>query len=248
MTVLAARARPSPRGVTRQRRCPRPLGPRCAPSSPPRLPGHSCSCRRRRSRRARRASPRRESRRATAFGRATLRRAPCRPRSPRSCAAPACRRRASPSRCARSTAATRRRCSPFMPSSRSCSPRRPSSSPRSPRSTCSARSIAGAPPPTPPAPVSERPARRRPGHLGGPVGLTGNELRRWFVQMRDEGLQTIFGNIVLDDVALLHERDPKQVKATAERTRARRADRRAHLQPGQAAWSRCARPRTSARR
>ena len=53
---------------------------------------------------------------------------------------------------------------------------------------------------------------------GGPVGLTGNELRRWFVQLREEGLLTIFGNIVLDDVALLHERDPKQVKATeAER-------------------------------
>jgi D-alanyl-D-alanine carboxypeptidase/D-alanyl-D-alanine-endopeptidase (penicillin-binding protein 4) len=51
---------------------------------------------------------------------------------------------------------------------------------------------------------------------GGPVGLTGNELRRWFLQLREEGLQTIFGNIVLVDVALLHEREPKQVKATEE--------------------------------
>ena len=37
--------------------------------------------------------------------------------------------------------------------------------------------------------------------------------------MRAEGLQTIAGNIVLDDVALLHERDPKQARATeAERS------------------------------
>ena len=53
---------------------------------------------------------------------------------------------------------------------------------------------------------------------GGSVGLTGNELRRWFRQMRDEGLQAVGGNIVLDDVALLHELDPKQVPTTfAER-------------------------------
>ena len=53
---------------------------------------------------------------------------------------------------------------------------------------------------------------------GGPVGLTGNELRRWFLQLRQEGLQTIFGNIVLVDVALLHEREAKQLKSTeAER-------------------------------
>ena len=50
--------------------------------------------------------------------------------------------------------------------------------------------------------------------VGGPVGLTGNELRRWFRQMRAEGLETIAGNIVLDDVALLHEHDPKQARAT----------------------------------
>ncbi|HEX2542369.1 MAG TPA: D-alanyl-D-alanine carboxypeptidase [Caldimonas sp.] len=51
---------------------------------------------------------------------------------------------------------------------------------------------------------------------GGAVGLTGHELRRWFAQMRDEGLQSIGGNIVLHDVALLHERDPKQLPATEE--------------------------------
>jgi serine-type D-Ala-D-Ala carboxypeptidase/endopeptidase (penicillin-binding protein 4) len=54
--------------------------------------------------------------------------------------------------------------------------------------------------------------------VGGAVGLTSNELRRWFRQMRDEGLRTIAGNIVLDDVALLHELDPKQAPTTqAER-------------------------------
>jgi D-alanyl-D-alanine carboxypeptidase/D-alanyl-D-alanine-endopeptidase (penicillin-binding protein 4) len=51
---------------------------------------------------------------------------------------------------------------------------------------------------------------------GGTVGLTGNELRRWFAQMREEGLQSIGGNIVLEDVALLHERDPKQLPTTEE--------------------------------
>ena len=66
------------------------------------------------------------------------------------------------------------------------------------------------------APVSEGRLRGDLVIDGGPVGLTGNELRRWFVQMREEGLLTIFGNIVLDNVALLHERDPKQVKATEE--------------------------------
>ena len=52
--------------------------------------------------------------------------------------------------------------------------------------------------------------------VGGPVGLTGNELRRWFRQMRAEGLESISGNIVLDDVALLHEREPKQARATEQ--------------------------------
>ena len=51
--------------------------------------------------------------------------------------------------------------------------------------------------------------------VGGEVGLTASELRRWFAQMRDEGVDAIAGNIVLDDVALLHELDPKQAAATA---------------------------------
>ena len=51
---------------------------------------------------------------------------------------------------------------------------------------------------------------------GGPVGLTGNELRRWFAQMRADGVRVITGNIVLDDVALLHERAPKQARVTEE--------------------------------
>jgi len=51
--------------------------------------------------------------------------------------------------------------------------------------------------------------------VGGEVGLTANELRRWFAQMHDEGVLAIAGNIVLDDVALLHELDPKQTATTA---------------------------------
>jgi D-alanyl-D-alanine carboxypeptidase/D-alanyl-D-alanine-endopeptidase (penicillin-binding protein 4) len=66
------------------------------------------------------------------------------------------------------------------------------------------------------APLSEGRLRGDLVIIGGPVGLTGNELRRWFVQLRQEGLLTIFGNIVLDNVTLLHDRDPKQVKATED--------------------------------
>src|SRR5690349_11979756 len=51
--------------------------------------------------------------------------------------------------------------------------------------------------------------------VGGEVGLTAAELRRWFLQMRSEGLREVTGNIVLDGVALLHERDPAQAAATA---------------------------------
>ena len=51
--------------------------------------------------------------------------------------------------------------------------------------------------------------------VGGEVGLTAAELRRWFVQMRAEGVREVAGNIVLDGVALLHERDPAQAAATA---------------------------------
>ena len=56
--------------------------------------------------------------------------------------------------------------------------------------------------------------------VGGPVGLTGSEMRRWFAQMRSEGLRTIAGNIILDDVALLHERDPGQLAATEQESAA----------------------------
>jgi D-alanyl-D-alanine carboxypeptidase/D-alanyl-D-alanine-endopeptidase (penicillin-binding protein 4) len=50
---------------------------------------------------------------------------------------------------------------------------------------------------------------------GGAVGLTAAELLRWFKQMRAQGLSEIGGNIVLDKVALLHERDPAQAPTTA---------------------------------
>jgi len=50
---------------------------------------------------------------------------------------------------------------------------------------------------------------------GGAVGLTAAELLRWFKQMRAQGLGEIGGNIVLDHVALLHERDPAQAPTTA---------------------------------
>ena len=55
---------------------------------------------------------------------------------------------------------------------------------------------------------------------GGDVGLTAGELRRWFVDMRAEGLEQIDGNIVLEHVALLHERDPAQAPTTAEERQA----------------------------
>ncbi|MEP7057555.1 MAG: D-alanyl-D-alanine carboxypeptidase [Caldimonas sp.] len=51
--------------------------------------------------------------------------------------------------------------------------------------------------------------------VGGEIGLTAAELRRWFEQMHAEGLREVAGNIVLDRVALLHERDPAQVATTA---------------------------------
>ena len=50
---------------------------------------------------------------------------------------------------------------------------------------------------------------------GGAVGLTSAELLRWFRQMRAQGLGEVTGNIVLDQVALLHERDPAQAPTTA---------------------------------
>ena len=51
---------------------------------------------------------------------------------------------------------------------------------------------------------------------GGPVGLTLNELGRWFAKMRAEGVHSVAGNIVLDDFTLLHERDPKQISTTEQ--------------------------------
>ena len=51
--------------------------------------------------------------------------------------------------------------------------------------------------------------------VGGAVGLTAPELRRWFAQMRGEGLREIAGDIVLQDVALLDEAEPAQAAATA---------------------------------
>ncbi|MEO7707559.1 MAG: D-alanyl-D-alanine carboxypeptidase, partial [Caldimonas sp.] len=50
---------------------------------------------------------------------------------------------------------------------------------------------------------------------GGAVGLTSAEMLRWFRQMRAQGLGEVTGNIVLDHVALLHERDPAQAPTTA---------------------------------
>jgi D-alanyl-D-alanine carboxypeptidase/D-alanyl-D-alanine-endopeptidase (penicillin-binding protein 4) len=50
--------------------------------------------------------------------------------------------------------------------------------------------------------------------VGGDVGLTANEMRRWFTQMRAEGVSEVAGRIVLDGVSLLHERDPAQVAST----------------------------------
>ena len=55
---------------------------------------------------------------------------------------------------------------------------------------------------------------------GGDLGLTAPELRRWFAEMRAGGLEQIDGNIVLEHLALLHERDPAQLATTAEERQA----------------------------
>ena len=55
---------------------------------------------------------------------------------------------------------------------------------------------------------------------GGPVGLTLNELSRWFGRMHAQGVRSVAGNIVLDDFTLLHERSPKQVSTTEEESEA----------------------------
>lgn len=44
--------------------------------------------------------------------------------------------------------------------------------------------------------------------VGGTMGMTPAELRRWFKQMRGEGLSQISGRIVLDGFSLLHEAPP----------------------------------------
>ena len=56
--------------------------------------------------------------------------------------------------------------------------------------------------------------------VGGSMGMTPAELRRWFKQMRDEGLSQISGRIVLDRFSLLDEGQPARpaqavVKAAA---------------------------------
>ncbi|MEO6031341.1 MAG: D-alanyl-D-alanine carboxypeptidase [Burkholderiaceae bacterium] len=55
--------------------------------------------------------------------------------------------------------------------------------------------------------------------VGGELGLTAPELRRWFTQMRAEGLVEVVGDIVLNDVALLDEAEPAQALATAQELR-----------------------------
>lgn len=46
--------------------------------------------------------------------------------------------------------------------------------------------------------------------VGGTMGLTPDALRRWFKQMRGEGLQQVSGRIVLERFSLLHETQPAQ--------------------------------------
>ena len=167
-------------------------------------------------------------------GRRRRRRAPAGRRSRRSSAAPACRRRASPSRCARST--RRRAAAALLP----CRPAVPARLDRQARDL--ARRARPARPAAPlahdratrPAPVSDGRLRGDLVIIGGPVGLTGNELRRWFVQMRD--------GRPADD---LRQHRPRRRRPAARarseagrgdrgRARPRRADRRPHLQPRQA--------------
>lgn len=49
---------------------------------------------------------------------------------------------------------------------------------------------------------------------GAGAGLTPEELRRWFRQMHAEGLTQIRGRIVLEQLALLHAREPSQAPTT----------------------------------
>jgi D-alanyl-D-alanine carboxypeptidase/D-alanyl-D-alanine-endopeptidase (penicillin-binding protein 4) len=50
---------------------------------------------------------------------------------------------------------------------------------------------------------------------GASAGMTPAELRRWFKQMRGEGLAEVGGNIVLERLPLLYEGHPAQAAATA---------------------------------
>lgn len=54
--------------------------------------------------------------------------------------------------------------------------------------------------------------------VGGSSGLTPATLRRWFGQMRNEGLAQVSGQIVLDRFSLLYEQHPGQAATTAEET------------------------------
>ena len=58
------------------------------------------------------------------------------------------------------------------------------------------------------APVREGQLRGDLVIVGGRHPISADELRRWFVQMRSEGLQGVTGRIVLDDLLLLPPRDP----------------------------------------
>ena len=51
--------------------------------------------------------------------------------------------------------------------------------------------------------------------VGGTMGMTPAELRRWFKQMRGEGLSQISGRIVLDGFSLLYETPPARAALAA---------------------------------
>ena len=100
--------------------------------------------------------------------------------------------------------------------------------------------LLGAAPPLAHQRVRDRPGRRRaprrrPRHRRRPGRPDRQRAAPLVPADARRRAETIAGNIVLDDVALLHERDPKQARDDRARARSRRADRRAHLQPRQAA-------------
>ena len=59
--------------------------------------------------------------------------------------------------------------------------------------------------------------------VGGTMGMTPAELRRWFKKMRDEGLAQISGRIVLDGFSLLANAPPARARPAAEPMAARPA-------------------------